>query len=176
MSRWRSRTRAGPASHLTQLLTGGRVPPIEVARRLEERPPRRYRRALAGAVRLVRDGVQSVLEELYAVEVEEAHGLPKGDRQSPHVVDGVTLFEDVVYDSVGVALTVRLDGRTHLIDSVAFRDRRRDNAAELAVGRGWSSGGGICPPTRAPAPARWSRCFDDAGGPASSSVAPAAWS
>jgi hypothetical protein len=117
---------------LTQLLTGGRVPPLEVARRLEERPPRRYRRALAGAVRLVRDGVQSVLEELYAVEVEEAHGLPKGDRQSPHVVDGVTLFEDVVYDSVGVALTVRLDGRTHLVDAVAFRDRRRDNAAELA--------------------------------------------
>jgi len=117
---------------LTQLLTGGRVHPLEVQRRLDERPPRRYRRALAGAVRLVRDGVQSVLEELYAVEVEQAHGLPNGRRQAPHVVDGVTLFEDVVYDNVGAALTVRLDGRTHLINSVAFRDRRRDNAAELA--------------------------------------------
>jgi hypothetical protein len=117
---------------LTQLLTSGRVWPLDVERRLQERPPRRYRRALAGAVRLVREGVQSVLEELYAVEVEEAHGLPAGQRQAPHVVDGVTLFEDVVYDPVGVALTVRLDGRTHLINSVAFRDRRRDNAAELA--------------------------------------------
>jgi hypothetical protein len=37
-----------------------------------------------------------------------------------------------VYDDVGVPLTVRLDGRTHLLDDVAFRDRRRDNAAELA--------------------------------------------
>ena len=117
---------------LTELLTGGRVSPLDVERRLMERPPRRYRRALAGAVRLVREGVQSVLEEVYAVDVEQAHDLPAGDRQAPHVVDGVTLYEDVVYDHVGVALTVRLDGRTHLIDSVAFRDRRRDNAAELA--------------------------------------------
>ena len=117
---------------LTQLLTGGRVRPLDVEQRLHERPPRRYRRALAGAVRLVREGVQSVLEELYAIEVEEAHGLPKGRRQAPHVVDGVTLFEDVVYDADGLELTVRLDGRTHLIADVAFRDRRRDNAAELA--------------------------------------------
>lgn len=117
---------------LTDLLTGGRVRPLDVLRRLEERPPRRYRRALRAAVRLVLDGVQSVLEELYAVEVEQAHGLPPAVRQSPHVVDGVTLWEDAVYDHVGAALTVRLDGRTHLVDHVAFRDRRRDNAAELA--------------------------------------------
>lgn len=117
---------------LTQLLTGGRVRPLEVERRLQERPPRRYRRALAGALRLVREGVQSVLEEMYAVDVEEAHGLPKGHRQAPHIVDGVTLFEDVVYDAAGFELTVRHDGRTHLIADVAFRDRRRDNAAELA--------------------------------------------
>lgn len=117
---------------LTRLLTEGRVRPLDVERRLQERPPRRYRRALAGAVTLVREGVQSALEELYAVEVEAAHGLPAGQRQAPLVVDGVTLFEDVVYDDVGAALTVRLDGRTHLLGDVAFRDRRRDNAAELA--------------------------------------------
>ncbi len=117
---------------LTTLLTGGGVRVVEVEQRLQERPPRRYRRALAAAVRLVREGVQSALEELYAVEVEEAHGLPPARRQSPFVVDGVTLWEDAVYDHVGVALTVRLDGRAHLADDVAFRDRRRDNAAELA--------------------------------------------
>lgn len=117
---------------LTGLLTGGRVRPLEVDRRLTERPPRRYRRALTAAVQLVRHGVQSALEELYAVEVEQAHGLPEAVRQSPVVVDGTTLFEDAVYDHVGVPLTVRLDGRMHLLDSVAFRDRRRDNAAELA--------------------------------------------
>ena len=117
---------------LTSLLTGGRVRPVEVVRRLQERPPRRYRRALAAAVQLVVDGVQSALEELYAVDVEQAHGLPVARRQSPVVVDGVTLWEDAVYDDAGLPLTVRLDGRTHLLDDVAFRDRRRDNAAELA--------------------------------------------
>ena len=117
---------------LVALLATGRVAVGAVDQRLEERPARRYRRALAEAVRLVRDGVHSALEELYAVEVERAHGLPDGRRQEPVVVDGVRLYEDVVYDHVGAPLTVRLDGRTHLVDGVAFRDRRRDNAAELA--------------------------------------------
>jgi hypothetical protein len=117
---------------LTDLLTGGRVRPLDVQRRLLERPPRRYRRPLAEALRLVREGVQSVLEELYAVEVEQAHGIPSAQRQGVFVVDGVTLYEDATYDHVGVPLTVRLDGRTHLLADVAFRDRRRDNAAELA--------------------------------------------
>ena len=83
-------------------------------------------------MRLVRDGVQSVLEELYAVEVEQDHGLPAARRQAPFVVDGVTLYEDAVYDHLGIPLTVRLDGRLHQRYEIAFRDRRRDNAAELA--------------------------------------------
>jgi hypothetical protein len=118
-------------STLTRLIIGG-VRPLAVERRLIERPPRRYRRALATAVRLVREGVLSALEELFAVDVEEAHGLPAARRQAPFRVDGVTLWEDAVYDHVGVPLTVRLDGRTHVLSRVAFRDRRRDNAAELA--------------------------------------------
>ncbi|RZT87970.1 hypothetical protein EV383_4904 [Pseudonocardia sediminis] len=117
---------------LLSLLTGGGVRPLEVERRLRERPPRRYRRALAAAVGMVRDGVHSVLEEVFAVQVEQAHGLPPAHRQSPFVVDGVTLWEDATYDHVGIPLTVRLDGRTHLRNDVSFRDRRRDNAAELA--------------------------------------------
>ncbi len=116
---------------LTQMMVGG-VRPLAVERRLIERPPRRYRRALSAAVRLVRQGVLSALEELYAVDVEKAHGLPVARRQAPFCVDGVTLWEDAVYDHVGVPLTVRLDGRTHVLARVAFRDRRRDNAAELA--------------------------------------------
>jgi hypothetical protein len=117
---------------LTDLLTGGRVRPALVAQQLRLRPPRRYRRALAAAVELVQHGVQSVLEELYAVEVEQAHGIPAARRQRPFEVDGVTLYEDATYDHIGVPLTVRLDGRAHLRADVAFRDRRRDNAAELA--------------------------------------------
>jgi hypothetical protein len=117
---------------LTELLVTGRVRPLDVERRLEERPPRRYRRGLRAAVHLVRNGVQSVLEECYAVDLEQAHGLPSGRRQGCVEVDGVNLYEDVMYDDTGPALTVRLDGRTHLLAGVAFRDRRRDNAAELA--------------------------------------------
>jgi hypothetical protein len=117
---------------LVALMTNGRVNPGVVERRLVERPPRRYRKELVEAVRAVRDGVQSALEELYATDVEKAHHLPVGRRQTPVVVDGTELYEDVTYDGAGVALTVRLDGRTHLMDGVAFRDRRRDNAAELA--------------------------------------------
>ncbi|MEQ3553270.1 hypothetical protein WIS52_22600 [Pseudonocardia nematodicida] len=117
---------------LLTLMTDHPVRPVEVEQRIVERPPRRYRRALLDAVRLVRDGVQSALEELFATRVELAHGLPTGTRQVPVVVDGVTMWEDVTYDASGFALTVRLDGRTHIRADVAFRDRRRDNAAELA--------------------------------------------
>ncbi|MCI2418813.1 hypothetical protein MOQ72_15330 [Saccharopolyspora sp. K220] len=67
------------------------------------------------------------------LKVEQAHGLPAGTRQVPFAVDGVVLWEDVAYDDVGSRLTVRLDGRQfHTTSRIAFRDRRRDNAAELA--------------------------------------------
>lgn len=106
---------------------------IELEQRIAERRPYRYQRALAAALRRMTGGVASVLEDLYALDVEVAHGIPSAQRQTPFLVDGYTLWEDAVYDHVGVPLTVRLDGRAyHSHPSVAFRDRRRDNAAELA--------------------------------------------
>jgi hypothetical protein len=106
---------------------------VELERQLAERPPYRYRRALASALDRMAGGVASVLEDLYALDVEEAHAIPPAVRQAPFMVDGHTLWEDAVYDHVGVPLTVRLDGRAyHSHPTVAFRDRRRDNAAELA--------------------------------------------
>ncbi len=97
------------------------------------RPPFRHRAAIRQGLALVRNGLMSVLEVEYQREVEDEHGLPTGDKQTPFEVDGKTLWEDVTYDSHGVRLTVRLDGRaTHAMASIAFRDRRRDNAAELA--------------------------------------------
>jgi hypothetical protein len=117
---------------LTELITSRRVTIEQVRAQLFERPPRRYRRALEQAVYRVDSGVHSMLEERYAVEVEGAHGLPSARRQAPFRVDGRTLFEDAVYDDLGIPLTVRLDGRSHLEPDVALRDRRRDNAAELA--------------------------------------------
>lgn len=117
---------------LVRLMTGGRISPVDVEHCLTVRPPRRYRRALRAAVDMVRHGVQSALEELYLVRVERAHGLPAARRQTPFSVDGQTLWEDVTYAVGRETLTVRLDGRLHIRADIAFRDRRRDNAAELA--------------------------------------------
>ena len=97
------------------------------------RPPFRYRRAIRRGLALVENGLMSALEVEYLEQVEDMHGLPRGDRQTPFKVDGKTLWEDVTYDKHGAAVTVRLDGRaSHAAAGVAFRDRRRDNAAELA--------------------------------------------
>lgn len=115
------------------LATRGRVPVRELRERMELRPPRRHRSAIHEALRLLSDGVQSALEQRYACDVELAHGLPRAVRQAPVVVDGRTLWEDTGYDHIGVALTVRLDGRAfHDAPEITFRDRRRDNAAEVA--------------------------------------------
>ena len=127
---------------LVALATGSRIPVAELQLRIEERRPRRYQTAINDAVRLMAGGVCSPLEELFAVDVEGGHGLPTACRQVPFRVDGFTLWEDATYDHVGVPLTVRLDGqRYHTRADVAFRDRRRDNAAELADRRrlvyGW---------------------------------------
>jgi hypothetical protein len=128
-----SNARAGMRRFIA-LATRGRVPVRELKRRLAERRPRRYGTALVDALRLLADGVQSALEQRYACDVELAHALPTGQRQQPIVVDGRTFWEDVSYDRTGVPLTVRLDGRAfHDAPEAAFRDRRRDNAAELAA-------------------------------------------
>ncbi|OXM47818.1 hypothetical protein CFP71_34040 [Amycolatopsis thailandensis] len=97
------------------------------------RPPFRYRPAIRYGLALVGGGLMSALEVAYKEDVEDGHGLPRGSRQTPIEVDGKKLWEDVTYDAQGAAVTVRLDGRaTHATPGVAFRDRRRDNAAELA--------------------------------------------
>ncbi|BAH53181.1 hypothetical protein ROP_49340 [Rhodococcus opacus B4] len=114
-------------------VTGSNVSVTALLRRIEQRPPRRYRKALTDALTFVSSGVQSILEHRYAVDVELAHGQPAARRQSPMLVDGKTLYEDVDYSDSGVPLLVRLDGlRYHSSRSVTLRDRRRGNAAELA--------------------------------------------
>jgi hypothetical protein len=109
------------------------VSPWTFRERIALREPRRYRKALSEAVDLYADGVCSALEARYMESVEQAHGIPAGRRQTPLEVDGHTLYEDVTYDELHAPLTVRLDGRQwHSLRHIAFRDRRRDNAAELA--------------------------------------------
>lgn len=113
-------------------LSGGSVHTDVMRRKLELRRPMRYRNALFETLALLRDGVHSALEHRYVVDVEVAHGLPAAARQVAHVVDGRTLFEDLDYTKHGVPLIVRLDGQQfHSARQRRFRDRRRDNAAEL---------------------------------------------
>jgi hypothetical protein len=113
-------------------MSSGRVQPSTMRRRIEYRRPRRYLRAICRTLDMLESGVHSVLEHRYVLDVEDAHGLPHGRRQAPHVVDGRVLFEDLDYSPDGVPLIVRLDGQEfHTAVQRRFRDRRRDNASEL---------------------------------------------
>ncbi|WP_371833907.1 type IV toxin-antitoxin system AbiEi family antitoxin domain-containing protein [Rhodococcoides yunnanense] len=119
------------AATFVSAMTNGRVSVAAMRRKIELRRPRRYKKILLDALSLLAGGVQSVLEFRYATDVERAHGLPSGRRQAPHHVGGRVLFEDVEYPEGG--LIVRLDGQQfHSARNVRFRDRLRDNAAELS--------------------------------------------
>ncbi len=118
---------------LVSSVTQRRIRLTDVRERIAVRRPYRYLSTLTEAIDLLANGVQSVLELEYAANVEAAHDLPVAERQNAIRVDGRTLYEDVVYRIGSRTLTVRLDGRRfHSMREVAFRDRRRDNAAELA--------------------------------------------
>ena len=118
---------------VVDLVSRSSISPQAVEGSFLQRPTYRYRAAIRRGLGLVRNGLMSALEVEYLDAVEDPHGLPRGNRQTPFTVDGKTLWEDVTYDNHGAAVTVRLDGRaTHAVAGVAFRDRRRDNAAELA--------------------------------------------
>ncbi|NMO92442.1 type IV toxin-antitoxin system AbiEi family antitoxin domain-containing protein [Actinomycetospora sp. TBRC 11914] len=117
-------------------LTVTSLRPESVRASIDLRRPRRYRDALLAALGYATDGVRSKLEAIYALEVEEAHGLPRGERQVPVDVDGTTRYEDIAYRLEDDVVIVRLDGHRHHADRVtALVDRRRDLAAEMA-GRG----------------------------------------
>jgi hypothetical protein len=117
---------------LTAGATQAHVPAGRLRAALEKRRPRRYRKALEAAAKLISEGVESVLEAWYAEDVELAHGLPIGVRQVGRVVEGHRRAEDLEYAMPLGVLTVRLDGwRTHANRRTARIDRARDNAAEL---------------------------------------------
>jgi hypothetical protein len=117
---------------LTAGATSAKVPGQRIEEALAVRRPRRYRKALLAAAKLLVEGVESVLEAAYANDVELAHGLPTGVRQAPRIVEGHRRAEDIEYVVPCGVLTVRLDGwRTHANRRTARVDRARDNAAEL---------------------------------------------
>ncbi|MDA3645086.1 type IV toxin-antitoxin system AbiEi family antitoxin domain-containing protein [Saccharopolyspora indica] len=118
---------------LLTVAAANRVAVDDIGARLVARPAYRYRTALDRAVRLLGEGLTSMLEARYFLDVEQAHGIPRAQRQVPRSAFGRKLLEDCSYEGIGVRLIVRLDGRAYHSDAeTAFRDRRRDNAAELS--------------------------------------------
>ena len=115
---------------LVSAMSSGGVNVAAMSRKIEARRPMRYLKPILHTLALMRDGVHSALEHRYVLDVERAHGLPAGQRQAPVFVDGRKLFEDIRYEICD--LIVRLDGQAfHSAKQRRFRDRRRDNAAEL---------------------------------------------
>ncbi len=116
---------------LVSAMSSGSVNVAAMTRKVEARRPMRYLKPILHTLTLMRGGVHSALEHRYVLDVEQAHGLPAAKRQVPVFVDGRQLFEDLRYDTAD--LIVRLDGQAfHSAKQRRFRDRRRDNAAELS--------------------------------------------
>ena len=94
----------------------------------ERRHP--WRQAALDATGAAVRGNQSLLEGMWS-RIEEAHGLPAGDRQVRVVRDGAAQFQDVRYHAY--AAVVELDGRIGHEDTEGrLRDMRRDNANTIA--------------------------------------------
>lgn len=107
---------------------------------LRERTRVRWRREINEGLSDVREGAHSLLELRYVRDIERAHGLPRGKRQSPAVYGDRKRWEDVDYPEY--ATVVELDGRLGHTEESAWRDMRRDNAS-VADGRavlryGWA--------------------------------------
>jgi hypothetical protein len=108
-----------------------------LASALEGRPRQPHRGLLREALGLVGDGAESAAEVRFARDVEQAHGLPTGERQEP--APGAR-SRDSSYDEWGVV--VEVDGRLgHVGWLNQQRDKRRDRKAAvggtLTVRGGW---------------------------------------
>ena len=99
---------------------------------MSERSRLRWRPTLVAALDDVDAGCHSLLELRFRHDVEQAHGLPRGDRQVPTNRMGRKTIDDVHYDDYHT--TAELDGRAAHPDHLRWRDMRRDNA-EVVSGR-----------------------------------------
>lgn len=97
----------------------------------------RHRELLADLLADVAAGAETPLELAYLREVEQPHGLPRGERQLPSRT--APHRRDVVYPQY--ATVVELDGRLGHEGMGRFRDMRRDNSAavngEATLRYGW---------------------------------------
>jgi hypothetical protein len=85
----------------------------------------KHRRWLLGVLQEAADGVQSLLESSYRRRVEQAHGLPRPDRQRrDRTKDGV-IYRDARYERFEIV--IELDGRVgHELSNDKWDDQDRD--------------------------------------------------
>jgi very-short-patch-repair endonuclease len=111
-----------------------------IERSIAERGRFRGVAALRDLVRDASDGAHSALEIRYLRDVERAHALPRGERQSRVRRSGHVAVRDVHYSDF--RLTIELDGKRHhdTFES-RLRDARRDRLAaadgDLTLRFGW---------------------------------------
>lgn len=119
--------------------------PARIAAAAARRSRLRHRRLLSQVLDDVRQGVASALERRYARDVERAHGLPRGMRNSLHVVAGVNRYSDVCYRRW--LTRVELESVAYHPADGSHRDQARDNAAtvtgEATLRYGWRAVAGF---------------------------------
>ncbi|MBC2960673.1 hypothetical protein [Nocardioides deserti] len=111
----------------------GRSTPARLRQALGGRPRLAGRRLLLEVLADVDAGAWSALERRYLVDVERAHGLPRGRRQQRAETAAGWVSRDVAYPTYDTL--VELDGRfVHDRSSARWSDLSRD-AAALAAGQ-----------------------------------------
>lgn len=114
---------------LTDACRSKAVAADEILKAMGRRKRQRHRQLVKDVLADVVGGVESILEHRYLVQVERAHGLPRGRRQVKGWAKGVPICKDVEYDEFDTV--VELDGRLGHEGSGRHRDRRRDNAGTV---------------------------------------------
>ena len=120
--------------YLTQAITRRLTTPDNLLIELATRKRCAGRHTIKAILIDARDGMHSELEREYRHEVEYAHGLPRGRRQTR----AGSFCRDVAYD---FGLVVELDGRAGHDGADIFRDMDRDNfhtrRGEATLRYGW---------------------------------------
>jgi Transcriptional regulator, AbiEi antitoxin len=116
-----------------------RTTPERLVVALDDRVRMRWRLPVREALGAVTAGAQTLLEIRYLRDVEQAHGLPHGERQVREVRAGRSIYHDVRYPEG--ATVVELDGLIAHPLADRFADRRRDNLTaergDLPLRYGW---------------------------------------